>query len=131
MKTLNFFIIEDDLLYTQLIVAFLETLDAEFEELSLKFETFYSLKEAKFELTQMPDIILMDYLVENDNALPETAMPLIDFLHDIHSEIEVIVISGNADMDIAERLAQLGVKNFIPKDKNTFTKLRSIIEKYI
>jgi len=127
MKNLQFFIVEDDAIYTQLLVDFLERLNSELEGYNIAYHTFYSLKEAKYELSQMPDFVLLDYLVENDNAQPETALPLIDFIKDIHAEIELIVVSGFADEQDKLMLVKHGVKTFVEKDKNTFTKLREII----
>jgi ActR/RegA family two-component response regulator len=127
MKNLVFFIVEDDALYTQLLVDFLERLNSELEEYSITYHTFYSLKEAKYELSRMPDFVLLDYLVENDNAQPETALPLIDFIKEIHANIELIVVSGFADEQDKIMLETHGIKTFVEKDKNTFIKLREII----
>lgn len=118
-------------MYTQLHVNFLETIAKELDGYEISFQTFYSLKEAKYELSQMPDFIFLDYLIENDNAQPETAVPLVDFLNEIQSDINLIVISGNAKEKEVQELRTLGVTNYIEKDKDTFTKLKSIILKLI
>jgi len=129
MLTKKIFIIEDDPLFSLMLNEYLNKFEIQRDYINFEIHSFYSLKEAKYELSKSPDIIFLDYIIENDEAEKQTGLPLVDFLSDISvlNRITLIVVSGNATDTDVQALRKRGVRYIVNKDKNTFRKLEHIL----
>lgn len=118
-KTKNplIFIIEDSVVYKDLIVGHLQ---------SKKFKnikTFNSTEACMKELQLKPDLIVLDYSFEGISGL--------DFMRKIneeHPEIDFIFISGQNDVEVAVKIMKLGAADYVVKNENAPYRLVAAIE---
>ena len=118
-KIVRIFIVEDEEVFSRLLSHRIQDLQAEYEKkgLELKYLTFYSGEEATYELRQDPDIILLDYYLYNDGLDAEDGLKALKDIKRYNSGIEVVVISGQKDQEVADSLISNGAYQYIPKDE--------------
>jgi len=118
-KTKNplIFIIEDSVVYKDLIVGHLQ---------SKKFtnvKTFEHPNECIKELELKPDIIVLDYTFGGMSGLE-----LMKKVKAEHPEIDFIFISGQNDVETAVKLIKIGAADYIVKNEKSPYRLVSAIE---
>ena len=118
-KTKNplIFIIEDSLVYKDLIVGFLK---------SKKFEnvkTFKNGEECLKNLHLKPDIIVLDYSFEGINGLE-----LMNKLKVDHPEIDFVFLSAQNNIEVAVNIMKLGASDYIIKNEKAPQNLLRSIE---
>ena len=85
------FVVEDDILYLNLI-------NKELEKMGYtKIESYSTGKEAMHNLDKKPDIALLDYFLEKDF----TGMDILKKLQKRFPDTQVIFLTGSDDMNIA------------------------------
>lgn len=110
------FIIEDSVVYRDLIVGFLNS-----NKLS-NLKTYKSGAECQKDLHLKPDLIVLDYVSAGINGLEFMAKVGLD-----HPEIEFIFLSGQNDVEIAVQIMKLGAADYIVKnDQAPYKLLKSI-----
>jgi response regulator of citrate/malate metabolism len=132
-KEIKIFVIEDDLIFTNILIDILDNIisDYQSQNIDIVYTTFYSAREASFELRKKPDIVLLDYYIMDDTLEPLTAN---DFLHDaISSEakVDIILISGLEDQNLIEELKAKGIKAYLGKDPISLVKIEPTIKNII
>ena len=128
-KTINIFIIEDDFVFIEILVNLLEEVKADFKNrnINLQIQTFYSTKEAGYELAQKPDVVLLDYFLMDDELQADTGDKIIDVIKKHYPEIDVIVISGQENEEIKKEMIKKGAVEYLGKDKNSLKKIKPLI----
>ncbi len=136
-KEIRIFIVEDDSVFIKLLSDLLLSIakDYEADGISFAIKTFYSIKEARFELSQNPDIVLLDYYLTDDELNPVTSARFLEETVNHDKEIDIIVVSGEDDPKIIEELKNKGAAFFISKSPKSLMRiipiLKSIINKNI
>jgi DNA-binding NarL/FixJ family response regulator len=133
VKEIIVFIVEDDFIFIEILAGMLDSLNEELlpRNIKISYKTFYSDKEAEFELRQNPDIILLDYFIVDDELNADTALK---FLHDIRehdSSIDVIVVSGQESTDVKKDLLDTGATAYISKDQESLMTLKPLLMEII
>jgi DNA-binding NarL/FixJ family response regulator len=133
IKEIKIFIIEDDFLFIEILAGMLDTLNEEFASRNIKitYKTFYSNKEAEFELRQNPDIVLLDYFLVDDELNKDTAMKLLRDIREHDSSIDVIIVSGQESPEVKKDLLDKGVTAYISKDQDSLITLKPILMEII
>jgi len=111
------FIVEDSVVYKDLIVGYLE--QKKFKNL----KTYKNGEECLKDLHLKPDIIVLDYSFEGINGL--------EFMRKVRSEnptIDFIFLSGQSDVQIAVEIMKLGAADYIEKNEKAPYKLVNSIE---
>ena len=111
------FIVEDSIVYKDLIVGYLE--QKKFKNL----KTYKNGEECLRDLHLKPDIIVLDYSFEGINGL--------EFMRKVRSEnptIDFIFLSGQSDVQIAVEIMKLGAADYIEKNEKAPYKLVHSIE---
>ncbi len=117
-KELKIFLVDDDEFCLNLYQQFLNKLGHS------EIVSYKSGKECLDNLMQRPDIIFLDYNMEDMNG--------IDVLHSIKqfdNEVTVIFISGQEDIDIAVNALKYGAFDYITKSQITHTLLKTTIDR--
>ncbi len=117
-KDLKIFVVDDDAFCLNLYQQFLKKLGYE------QIICFMGGKECLENLSQQPDIIFLDYNMEDMNG--------IDVLHSIknfNKEISVVFISGQENVEIAVDALKFGAFDYIVKSKITLELLKSTIDR--
>jgi PAS domain S-box-containing protein len=73
-----------------------------------------------------PDVILVDYLMPGMNGLE-----LLKYLQKAHSEVPIIMITGQGDESIAVQAMKAGASDYVVKSPEFFRLLPSTIEKVV
>ena len=116
MQRPKIFIVEDNLLYQQLIAREMESISDDI--------TFYTKGEHCVEnLYQQPAIIILDYNLEGDMNGLDTLQEIRKF----DAAICVILFSNQKDLNTNENRRQYGSFNFIEKKEQSFRLLKKMV----
>jgi len=111
------FIVEDDKWYNNFL-QYTVSLNPEYV-----VESFFNAKDALANLHKKPDLITVDY------SLPDIkGDELIKKIKDQLPDVQIIVISGQEDVQTAVQLLKLGVYDYILKDEDTKHRLLNTIQ---
>ena len=118
-KTKNplIFIVEDSIVYKDLIVGYLQS--KKFTNL----KTYKNGEECLRDLHLKPDIIILDYSFEGINGLELMRKIKLE-----HPEIDFIFLSGQNDVHVAVEIMKLGAADYIEKNEKAPYRLVQSIE---
>ncbi len=130
---IQIFIIEDDITFTRILCDILSDIIDHFHSkaIAINYKTYYSSKEATFELGDNPDIVLLDYYIVNDEMEPDTGLQLLKDIRKYSEDIEVIIVSGQQDPAVADMLIRFGAAAYVGKEPEALMKLEPILIKII
>ncbi len=130
LTEIKFFIVEDDAVFINILSDVINSVQKNFVADNVKFstKTFYSVKEARFELRQKPDIILLDYYITDDTLKPATSDKLLEDIKTSGEDVKVIVISGEDDPDIIDDLKKKGAAFYISKNPKTLQRIIPVLK---
>ncbi len=111
------FVVEDDKWYNNFL-KYTISLNPEYT-----VQTFFNAKDALQKLHEKPDLITVDYSMPDMNG-----EDLIKKIKDQNPEVQIIVISGQEDVQTAVQLLKLGVYDYILKDEDTKNRLLNTIQ---
>lgn len=132
MKEIKFFIVEDDPIFIHLFSNLLYKIEKEYDgDIKINLKTFYSVKEASFELTQKPDVVLLDYYLTDDNFNPITSEKLLTEIKTSLDDTKVIVITGEESPEIIDDLKNKGASFYISKNPKTLHRLIPVLKMLI
>ena len=106
------FVVEDNSIYSNLVVSYLKT--SKFTNV----EHFSTGEEALANMHKNPDIVIQDYLLDGI-----TGIEVLIKAKKIHPHVEFIFLSGNDNIDIAINSMKYGANNYIVKDQQALPKL--------
>ena len=111
------FIVEDNLLYQQLIAREMESISGDI--------SFYTKGEHCVEnLDQQPSIIILDYNLEGEMNGLDTLQQIRQF----DASICVILFSNQKDVNSTENRQQYGSFNFVEKKEQSFRLLKKMVD---
>jgi len=121
-KTKNplIFIIEDSIVYRDLIVGFLNS-----NKLT-NLKTYNSGTECLKDIQLKPDLIILDYVSAGINGLEFMAKVGMD-----HPQIDFIFLSGQNDLEVAVQIMKLGAADYIVKNDQAPYKLLKSVQNLI
>lgn len=124
-KTKNplIFIVEDSLVYKDLIVSHLHS------KKYVNVKTYKNGEECIKDLNQKPDIIILDYSFEGISGLEIMKKVKVE-----HPDIDFIFLSGQNDVEVAVKIMKLGAADYVVKnEKAPYRLVRSIeqLEDYV
>ena len=129
MKTLNpfsVFLVDDDAMF---LASLKNTLKSEFKT-GVEVSTFTNGEECLQHINGKPDIIVLDYLLNNDEH-PE-AMDGMKLLKEVKKiderEILVIMLSGQDKLQVALDAIKNGAYEYIAKSESAFVRIRNVIK---
>ena len=133
MKEIKIFIVEDDSVFVSIFSDLISLIQKDYNnnEIRLITKTFYSITEAAYELTQKPDIVLLDYYITDDNLKPVTSEKLLLDIKRANAKAKIIMISGEDDFVIVDELKEKGADFFISKSPKILQRLIPTIKMII
>lgn len=111
------FIVQDNVIYKDLIVGFLQ------QRKFSKLKTFNSGEECLKAIHQKPDIIVLDYSFEGI-----TGLELMKRIKAEHAEIDFIFLSGQNNVEVAVNIMKMGAADYIVKNSQAPQNLLNSIE---
>ena len=112
------FVVEDNQVYSKLIVSFLNT------NKFTNVEAFTSGEDALQAMTRQPAIVIQDYLLEGMNGIE-----VLKRAKKIVPNVEFIFLSGQDNIDVAINTIKYGAYDYIVKDQLALKKLVNKINK--
>ena len=106
------FVVEDNQLYSKLVVSYLKT------NKFTNVETFATGEEVLKNMRRNPDIVIQDYLLDGISGIE-----VLIKAKKIYPEVEFIFLSGNDNIEIAINSMKYGASNYIVKDQQALQKL--------
>ena len=133
MTDIKVFIIEDDFVFIDILVNIIESLNSELksENINITYNTFYSSKEAEFELSQNPDIVLLDYFIIDDEHQADTGTKIIKQIKEKGLDIDVVIVSGQESAKVKEQLLSEGAYGYISKNEESLNNLKPLLVEII
>jgi len=133
LKEIKVFIIEDDFIFIEILAAILDTINEELapQKIKIEYQTFYSNKEAEFELRHNPHIILLDYFIMDDELNEDTGTKFLDDIKKHDPDIDVIVVSGQESPEVKKELIEKGATAYISKDQDSLNTLKPLLMEII
>lgn len=118
MKNTLIYIVEDNIMYANLIRQSLDNLGYK------NIQMFETKEELVDTLYKNPSIVILDYYLNQENGLD-----ILKEIKSVNPNIEVIFLSGQQDMTVAINALKYGAFEYIEKNDNSFLKLESILVK--
>jgi FixJ family two-component response regulator len=110
------FVVEDSLIYKDLIVGHLNSKDFK------NIKTFKTAEECLSSIQLKPDIIVLDYSFDGISGLE-----LMRKVNEEHHEVDFIFLSGQNNVELAVKIIKLGAADYIVKnEKAPYNLVKSI-----
>ncbi len=125
MKPLKIFVVDDDPIQLEMITDHL----GKFK--NFIFQTFATGEKLLEKIAEKPDIIILDY---NLDSVDKDAMEGIDVLQEIKKiddTIEVIMYSGQDNIEIAVETMRFGAFDYVTKTPSAFHRMENIIHRIL
>ena len=124
MKTdnkISLFLVDDDALY-------LKSLEIEFlDHADFKIETFASGEECMSNLSQGPDVIILDYLLDGINKDAMNGIETLDKIKAFNPDIPVVILSAQDKIEVAIDCMHHRAFDYVVKSETAFVRLQKII----
>lgn len=114
------FIVEDNPVYNKLVVNYLQS------KRFNRIESFFSGEECLKRITEKPDIIIQDYLLEGIDGIE-----VLKQVKRTYPDTEFIFLSGQDSVDVAVNTLKMGAYDYIVKDQMALKKLVDKISKIV
>jgi PleD family two-component response regulator len=114
----NLFIVDDD---KASAIALKEYLSNTFQD-RLKICTFFDGESCLKNINEKTDVVILDYFFSNKNG-----NEILRAIKERNPRTEVIMLSGNEDLETALESFKLGAKNYILKGKTAWRKISKLV----
>jgi len=130
---LKIFIVEDDFIFTNIMNDLVDGIRLKYEDYNIEItsKTYYSIKEAKYELSDKPDIVLLDYYIIDDDLLPVTGDALLEEIVQQDKNTKVIIVSGQEDRSTVDDLKKKGAAFYVDKSPKALPRLAPILSQIV
>lgn len=118
---IKIFLVDDD-------VVFLKSLEIEFaQNENFIVHTFSSGEICVENLTQNPDVIILDYQLDGINKDAMNGLETLDKIKKFNSEIPVVMLSGQDKIEVAVNCMHHLAFDYVVKSETAFLRLHKII----
>ena len=118
---IKLFLVDDD-------VVFLKSLELEFlERGSFDIETYVSGERCVENLSNKPDIIILDYLLDGTDKSAMHGIATLDKIKAFSEDIPVIMLSAQDKIDVAVNCMHHKAFDYVVKSETAFLRLQKII----
>ncbi len=74
-------------------------------------------------------IVILDYLLKSsDNLQTKNGLDILKTIREINPEVEVIMLSGVEDVDVAANAIKCGAISFVRKNENSFLRIQNNVK---
>jgi len=135
-KKIKIFVVEDSVIYRELIASFIYTSDRAYltpEESYFDIRSFSTGEHCLGEIDEKPDIVVLDYFLDGYHN-PEGCMDGMETLKRIKKRspnTHVIVVSSNRDSALANEFILKGASDYVSKEPGVREKLQHSIARII
>lgn len=120
-EKLKLFLVDDDSL-------FLKSLEIEFtNQTDYRVETFLSGELCLENLTNNPDVIILDYYLDSTNKNAMNGIETLDKIKAISPDVPVVMLSAQDKIDVAISCMHHGAFDYVVKSETAFIRLQKNI----
>lgn len=121
---ITLFLVDDDAL-------FLKALEIEFlQKGEFTIKTFATGEDCIKNLSQNPDLIILDYYLDGIEQGAINGMETLDEIKNFNPKIPVIMLSSQDKIEVAIDCMHHGAIDYVVKSETAFMRLQSIIDKF-
>lgn len=120
-KQINIYIVEDNNVFTMVLKADIESVFSDKPITVQSFETGEKFIE-KFKV-EKPQVVILDYFLNSVNPDAMDGIKVLDLIKKEHPETNVIMLTGNDNLDIAIKAFQHGASDYVVKTETKFKKI--------
>jgi DNA-binding NtrC family response regulator len=126
---INIYIVDDDELLSKILrTKFEQTGDYRIISFVTGEEFLEYISKTQFIKRQI-HIVILDYLLKsNTNPNAKNGIDILKSVRDLNRDIEVIMLSGLDDVDIATKTIKMGAVSFIKKNENSFLRVQNNVK---
>jgi two-component system, OmpR family, response regulator len=118
---IKLFLVDDDAL-------FLKSLEIEFlQHADFSIETFATGERCVASLSQNPDVIILDYLLDGIEKDVMNGIETLDLIKSFNPDIPVIMLSAQDKIDVAVNCIHHRAFDYVVKSETAFLRLQKII----
>ena len=118
---IKLFLVDDDAL-------FLKSLEIEFlQHADFSIETFATGERCVASLSQNPDVIILDYLLDGIEKDVMNGIETLDIIKSFNPDIPVIMLSAQDKIDVAVNCIHHRAFDYVVKSETAFMRLQKII----
>jgi two-component system, OmpR family, response regulator len=118
---IKLFLVDDD-------VVFLKSLEIEFlERGNFDIETYVSGESCVANLSNKPDIIILDYLLDGTDKSAMHGIETLDKIKAVNADIPVIMLSAQDKIEVAVNCMHHKAFDYVVKSETAFLRLQKII----
>ncbi|MGK7390132.1 MAG: response regulator [Candidatus Cyclobacteriaceae bacterium M2_1C_046] len=118
---IKLFLVDDDAL-------FLRSLEVEFQQYGdFSIETFLSGEECFENLSNNPDVVILDYFLDGINKEAMNGIETLDKIRDFNPDIPVIILSAQDKIEVAVDCMHHKALDYVVKSETAFIRLQKII----
>jgi DNA-binding NtrC family response regulator len=120
-KKIKLFLVDDDAL-------FLKSLEIDFlQHADFSIETFATGELCLANLSQAPDVIILDYLLDSIEKNAMNGIETLDKIKALNPDIPVVILSAQDKIDVAINCMHHGAFDYVVKSETAFIRLQKII----
>jgi len=120
-KKIKLFLVDDDALFLKsLQIEFLESADFE-------IKTFSTGELCLDNLSENPDIIILDYHLDGINKGAMNGLEVLDKIKLVNQQVPVIMLSSQDKIDVAVKCIHHKATDYVVKSETAFLRLKQII----
>jgi DNA-binding NtrC family response regulator len=120
-KKITLFLVDDD-------AVFLKTLEIEFlQHADFMIKTFATGEQCIENLTQNPDLIILDYHLDGIDINAMNGIDTLDKIKLVNPEIPVVMLSSQDKIDVAINCMHHKAFDYVVKSETAFFRLQNII----
>jgi DNA-binding NtrC family response regulator len=120
-ERVKLFLVDDDAL-------FLKSLEIEFlQKTNFYIETFATGELCIDRLSQMPDVIILDYHLDGMVKNAMNGIETLDKIKECHPDTPVVLLSSQDKIDVAVRCMHHGAFDYVVKSETAFLRLQKIV----
>ena len=120
-KKAKIFVVDDDAMYLKMIeIEFLQYPD-------FKLETYATGEICVENLSQEPDLIILDYHLDNVDKRAMNGIQTLDKIKEINPHIPVVMLSAQDKIEVAINCIHHKASDYIVKSETAFLRLQKVI----
>ena len=123
-KPKKIFIVDDDPMLTEALQDYLT------RSVPHQISVFSTGEECLKQLSQLPDIIVLDYYLNSVNKNAADGMQVLQTIKKQYPHVHVIMLSAQEHYGVAMRSIQKGAEQYVIKDEHAFEKIARMINDF-
>jgi two-component system OmpR family response regulator len=117
------YLVDDDELYLKTAVHNLS------QNKGLTIKTFMNGESLIKALNKKPDIVILDYFLDSEKPEAMSGIKVLQEIKQIAPDVEVLMLSGQEDIDVAVNSVKYGAVDYIVKNKSAFIRVQNDIKR--